>query len=401
MSTQLERLEPLRALVSPEEPPARVDRRMWQSLTPSDNALSAVRVELGKKLYFDTRLSKDNTVACATCHDVTRAFTDLRKTSEGIGGQEGKRNAPTTMNAALLSSQFWDGREASVEDQARMPIINPIEMGFASGEAAAMAIAGDPEYRRLFQAAYGSDPNYGDIGRAIGAFERTLIFLDAPLDAFLASKKQSANPEKHQDFGPDAQRGWLLFNGKARCVACHPLNPVNPIGSDGRFHNIGVAAKHQNFEALAVEALRALKQDPTQSKLEELAVATDFSELGRFMVTKNYSDIGAFRSPQLRNVGITGPYMHDGSMASLWDVIDHYNKGGEANAYLDGGIEALDLSESEIDDLVALLFAMTDTRFSALNAAEMQRQRALSKESRPNRDTELATRKKIPFDQRN
>ena len=369
--------------------PASVDPVLWSANIPPENALNPARVALGRKLYFDVRLSADKTVSCATCHDTSRGFTDQRKTSEGIGGQLGKRNAPTTLNAMLLESQFWDGREATVESQALMPIINPIEMGQPNGDAAAKAIAGDAEYQKLFQAAYGRSVNYDDIGRAIGAFERTLVFLDAPLDAYLAGDQNAVND--------DAKKGWELFNGKARCVTCHAINRSNPLGTDNRFHNIGVSARHQDFESLAAKAIKELAKDSSKATLERLALETNMSELGRFVITQRYADIGGFRTPQLRNIGITAPYMHDGSIATLWDVMDHYNKGGEANAYLDGGIEALALSDTEINQLVALMFTLTDKHFAAHSEQQEQAQRAMATKARPLRDEELAQRKSVDY----
>jgi cytochrome c peroxidase len=192
----------------------------------------------------------------------------------------------------------------------------------------------------------------------------------------------------------------VLFNGKARCVACHQLNPSNPLGTDNRFHNIGVSARHQNFEDLARQALTALQKEGGIDAIDELALKTDMSELGRFMVTKDRSDIGGFRTSQLRNIGITGPYMHDGSMQTLWDVMDHYNKGGEPNPFLDGGIEPLALSEEEIDAVVAFMFAITDERFADQNRAMSDQQRARAQTQRPFRDTAMAMRQVFPFEQR-
>lgn len=183
-------------------------------------------------------------------------------------------------------------------------------------------------------AAYARPVNYDDLARAIATFERTLVFLDAPFDAFVAGD--------HDAISAKAQEGFALFNGKARCVTCHMLSPSNPIGSDNRFHNIGVSARKQNFEELADKALKALhgKADrEAQEAIDRLAIETNLSELGRFLVTKNRSDIGSFKTSQLRNVGITGPYMHDGSMQTLFDVVDHYNRGGEANPFLDDADE--------------------------------------------------------------
>lgn len=372
--------------------PAGLDPVVWQAFIPEDNEMSATRVALGKKLFFDKRLSRDGTVSCATCHDVTRAFTDQRKVSEGIGGQLGHRNAPTTMNAALLQTVFLDGRSPTLDHQARMPIVNPVEMGFAEGEAAARAVSGDPEYRRLFQAAYGGSVNYEDIGRAIAAFERTMIFIDSPFRRFVAGDSDAISQ--------DAKEGWRLFNGKGRCVSCHPMNPSNPLGSDNRFHNIGVSARHQDFEKLARQGLTALAEDPSEAKLEELAIATDLSELGRFMVTRDRADIGSFRTSQILNIGITQPYMHDGTLETLWDVMDHYNKGGEPNAFLDGGMEPLALTEGEIDQIVAFLFTLTDDRFAAENRRQMEQQRAKAAASRPFRDDDMAFRRKLAFEER-
>ncbi len=376
--------------VPPETVPYGVPVEFWKVLVPADNQQTAARIALGKKLYFDTRLSKDGTLACATCHDTTRGFTDHRATSEGIHDQLGKRNSPTTLNALFFSSQFLDGRAATLEEQAKLPIVNAIEMGQPNGEAAVANIASDAEYRRMFQEAYGREPNFDDLARAIASFERTLVFLDSPFDRFLAGNGDAISA--------DARAGWALFNGKGRCVSCHQMNSVIPIGTDNRFHNIGVAARHQNFEELAKKGLAALAKDSSKEAIDDLALQTDLSELGRFVVTRNRGDIGAFKTSQIRNVGITAPYMHDGSMPTLWDVMDHYNKGGERNPFLDGGIEPLDLTEKEIDQLVAFMFSLTDVRFSELNEAEKKRQQKLARKQRPFRDTALATRKTLVFE---
>jgi cytochrome c peroxidase len=279
-----------------------------------------------------------------------------------------------------------------LEEQAKLPIINSIEMGQPDGAAAVQAIAADAEYQKMFKEAYGRAPNYDDIGRALAAFERTLVFLDTPFDAFARGKTDAISPQ--------AQEGWVLFNGKARCVSCHALNPSNPLGTDNRFHNIGVSARHQDFEKLAADALAQLAKNDDPKVIDELALKTDLSELGRFMITKDRSDIGAFKTSQLRNIGITGPYMHDGSLTTLWDVMDHYNKGGETNPYLDGGIEPLALTESEIDALVAFMFTLSDIRFAEQNAALFASQKASAATKRPFRDEALAMRKTLPWEAR-
>jgi cytochrome c peroxidase len=372
-------------------PPAGVDPVLWSELyVPSDNRSTPERVALGRKLFFDRRLSSDGTVACATCHDVSRGFADNRMVAEGVGDQLGERNAPTVMNAVFMQTQFWDGRAPSLEEQAKLPIVNPIEMGNKDGEAAVANIADDAEYRRMFQAAYGSAPTYDTVAKAIAAFERTLVFLDSPFDRFLAGDEDALPAQ--------ARRGWELFNGKARCASCHTLNPSNPSGSDSRFHNIGVSARNQNFEMLASHALAALSGEGGIEAVDRLALQTDMTELGRFLVTKDFSDIGAFKTPQLRNVALTAPYMHDGSMRTLWDVMDHYNRGGEANPYLDGGIEPLALDQQEINELVAFLFALTDDRFADRNREALAKQQQQARSARPFRDEALAQKQVLPFE---
>jgi cytochrome c peroxidase len=388
-SGQIEDLRRLQAGVDLLAPPRGVDVLAWKGMIPADNAPTKERIALGEKLYFDKRLSADDTVACATCHDTTRGFGDRRMASEGIGGQLGRRNAPTTMNVALMQPLFWDGRAATLEDQAKMPILNPIEMGMPDREAVVKKLEAVAEYRDGFAAAYGRPVNYDDLGRAIAAFERTLVFLDAPFDRHLAGDAKALSE--------DAKKGLVLYEGKARCASCHPLNAASPAGSDHLFHNIGVSARKQDFEKLAREALAALEKDSSEAALDKLALGTDLSELGRFMVTRNYADVGAFRTLGVRNLAVTAPYMHDGTLQTLWDVVDHYNKGGEANQFLDGGIEPLGLEETEVDHLVAFLFALTDRRFADQAAAQERKQREHAAKNRPFRDADVAMRRKIVF----
>jgi cytochrome c peroxidase len=386
--SQLDKLIP-----NPGAPPLGLDPIAWANIyIPVGNELTPDRIALGRKLYFDTKLSKDGTVACATCHDISRGFTDRRSVSEGIKDQLGQRSSPTTMNAALLQSMFWDGRAPSLEEQAKLPILNPVEMGHPDSASVMAAVSSDSSYGPLFQKAYGHAPNYDDLGRALASFERTLIFLDAPFDSYLAGDTKAISPS--------AQRGLELFNGKARCVSCHMINSSNPLGTDNLFHNIGVSARKQNFEELAQKGLAAIQSNSDEQALDKLAIETNLSELGRFLVSRQRQDIGAFKTEQIRNVGITAPYMHDGSLRTLWDVMDHYNKGGETNAFLDGGIEPLNLSEDEINDVVAFLFTLTDKRFAQQNEAAMREQQALAAKQRPFRDDALAHRDVLPFEQR-
>ncbi|MEN8184058.1 MAG: cytochrome c peroxidase [Myxococcota bacterium] len=319
---------------------------------PPDNPPTAAKVELGQKLYFDARLSTDGTVACASCHDPRHGFADPRgkATSAGVGGAAGTRNAPTVLNAAFLASQFWDGREPTLEAQAVQPLINPIEHGFADHPAVVAHLRSLPEYRSLFANAFGSEEvTIESVGQALASFERTLISLDAPIDRFLAGDDDAISPS--------AKRGWELFNGKARCNTCHGRIDVLPLFTDDLFHNIGVGVVRIDFEAVARKAAAAVAAGES---IDELALTdAQASELGRFMVTRESKDMGAFKTPQLRNVALTAPYMHDGSEATLEDVIAFYDRGGNNNAYLDGGMRPLGLTEQEKADLSALMETFT------------------------------------------
>jgi cytochrome c peroxidase len=329
---------------------------------PADNPTTVPKVELGKKLYFDTRISTDGTVACATCHDPRKGFADPRDkpTSAGVGGQLGTRNAPTVLNAAYGVLQFWDGRAATLEEQAVQPLINPIEHGFADHPAVVAKLKEIGEYGPLFQAAFGTpDITIERVGQAIAAFERTLITLDAPIDRYLAGDANAISAS--------AQRGWELFNGKARCNTCHGRIDVIPLFTDDLFHNIGVGVQRVDFARVSREAAAAV--DAGKS-VDELALKdAEASELGRFLITREQKDLGAFKTSGLRNIALTAPYMHDGSEATLAAVIEYYDRGGNANPYLDGGMRPLGLTAQEQADLVALLETFTSSdlaRFAEL-----------------------------------
>jgi cytochrome c peroxidase len=382
------------ALAAPANPgplklalPVGISPQLYALAVPPGHEPTAQLAALGEKLFKDKRLSVDDTVACETCHDPTKGFTDHRgnsATSAGIHDLHGQRNAPTVLNAMFQASQFWDGRAPMLEDQAKLPILNPVEMGQKSPADVVAKVAKIQEYSDAFNSLFGHDVTYDDIAAAIAAFERTQFSANSPFDRFLAGDQRAISEA--------AQRGWALFQGKGRCSSCHAFNAVSPLFSDQKFHNIGIAAHKQNFAELAGKALAVLRTGDTK-QIDELALQTNYSELGRFLVTKNLADIGAFKSETLRNIGITGPYMHDGSLATLWDVMDHYNKGGVPNPYLDGGMQRLALSEAEIDDLVAFLFTLTDDRFADFNKTEMERQSSL-KNNRPQRETDIAEGRK-------
>jgi len=324
--------------------PKGLPKDLWEILIPPDNPVTPEKVELGRKLYYDKRLSKDGTVSCATCHDPVKGFSDGRKVSEGIQGKKGTRNAPTVLNSVFNEMQFWDGRAASLEEQAKGPMINPVEMGMASHDDVVKVVRADPAYQQAFKATLGREPGIDDIAAAIATFERTVVSGDSPFDRFSSGDKAAITES--------AQRGWELWNGKARCNTCHPFGSATPNFSDNKFHNIGVAAKGRDFASLARQA--AAETDP-----QKLAFHADFSELGRFVTTKQPKDIGAFKTSGLRDIALSAPYMHDGSEATLLDVVKFYDKGGEPNPYLDGGVVPLKLTEQEMKDLVAFMETLT------------------------------------------
>jgi cytochrome c peroxidase len=284
---------------------------------PDDNPVTSEKVALGLELYFDPRLSKDDTVSCATCHSPLHAFAEPRPVSIGVGGAAGARNAPTVLNAAFLQEQFWDGRAPTLEEQAKGPLVNPVEMAMPDPAAIERKIQAVPEYAPLFTAAFGDERVTIDrIVQAIASFERTLITLEAPIDRFLAGDANAIPAE--------AKRGWDLFNGKARCNTCHGHVGAFPLFTDEQYHNLGVG-----------------------------------DDAGRFAITKEAKDTGAFKTPHLRNVAETAPYMHDGSEATLAAVIEFYDRGGNPNPHLDGGMRPLGLTAQEKADLVALLETFT------------------------------------------
>ncbi|MCW5829932.1 MAG: c-type cytochrome [Deltaproteobacteria bacterium] len=278
------------------------------------------KVELGRLLYFDKRLSLDNTISCATCHDPRLGWSDEGPTSVGIGGQKGGRNAPTVMNTLFVQPQFWDGREPDLEGQAKGPITNPIEMGMPDHATAVKKIAAIKGYKQYFDAAYGKNAKVTieRIADAIAAFERTIVTGNSPFDRWKAGDASAMNES--------AIRGEKLFREKGRCTTCH----VGAAFSDNAFHNLGVGCK-----------------DDT---------CTDW---GRYEISKEESDRGAFKTPTLRNIAQNPPYMHDGSEVNLRTVVDLYNRGGNPNKWLSPLIIPLNLTGQEIDDIVAFMEALT------------------------------------------
>jgi len=284
---------------------------------PAANAQFDAKVELGKLLFFDSRLSKDGSVSCASCHVPAAGFSDPRQFSLGVGGKQGGRNAPPIMNAAYNHVQFWDGRAGSLEEQVLGPMQNPIEMA-STLDHAVKRLRKVNGYETRFQAVFGHSVSADGIAQAIAAFERTLISTNSPFDRYMAGDKAAMSEA--------AQRGLALFQGKAKCVLCHN----GPNFTDNKFHNIGV---------------------PQVGPLKE--------DLGRYNVTKRDADRGAFKTPSLRSIALTAPYMHTGGFKTLEEVLEFYNKGGEPVTGKDAFMTALNLTDQEKKDLVEFMNNLT------------------------------------------
>ncbi|QDT38547.1 cytochrome-c peroxidase [Stratiformator vulcanicus] len=282
---------------------------------PKGTKMTGELVSLGKQLYFDKRLSKDKSISCASCHDPKHGWADPNPVSSGVGGQKGGRNAPTVINTAFNRFQFWDGRAKSLEEQALGPIQNPIEMGMAMGgnDGVIERLNSVDGYRRQFEEVFGGEVTEGRIAVAIAAFERTILSGNAPYDKFEDGDKEALSPA--------AKRGMELFFGKANCSACH----AGANFTDNAFHNIGIGMDKPDFDK------------------------------GRVVVSGLGGDTGSFKTPTLREIKRTGPYMHDGSIKTLREVVEHYDKGGIKNEYLDEELFELNLTENEKSDLVIFL----------------------------------------------
>jgi cytochrome c peroxidase len=289
---------------------------------PPDNPPTAETIALGRVLFFDTRLSADNTLACSSCHDPNRWFEDNHPLSKGVTGQMGTRNAPTVINSAYLPLQFWDGRAASLEEQAGAPIANPVEMN-QTHDVSVEKLADDPKYPPMFKTAFGTDDiTIGRVEKAIASFERTLLSGDSAFDRYEYGGDKNA-------LTPAQIRGLAIFRDphKGNCAACHTIDSKYALFTDGKFHNIGEGAS----------------DDGT------------FKDVGRYHETKVETDKGAFMAPSLRNVARTAPYMHDGSLQTLNEVVDFYAGGTNSNPFLDKEIHEIKLSGQDRADLVEFL----------------------------------------------
>jgi cytochrome c peroxidase len=285
-----------------------------QYVIPKDNPMTKEKVELGRQLFFDKRLSRNNTIACAVCHIPALAFTDGQPVSSGIHHQQGGRSAPLAINRAFSTLQFWDGRAATLEAQAVGPLVNPIEHGFVDYDEMLVKMNKIPGYKHEFKEVFGGEITVDRVGKAIAAFERTILSGNSPFDRFDVGGDENA-------LSASAKRGLELFRGKARCTKCHSGFNF----TDEKFHNLGIG-----FDR-------------------------DTVDTGRFNVTKDPKDMGAFKTPSLREIPRTAPYMHDGRFANLTDVVNFYNQGGIKNPFQDSLIIPLELTDAEKRDLVDFL----------------------------------------------
>lgn len=293
---------------------------------PADNPLTAEKVELGKSLYFDPRLSVNGKISCATCHHPLAGWADPAPTSTGVSGKKGGRNSPTVINSTYMTLQFWDGRAATLEDQALGPLVNPVEMENKSVEEVVAKLSAIPGYVDLFEKAFHEKPSAKNLAQAIASFERTVLSGNSRYDRFVAGDKTALNEAE--------QRGMTLFMSKGNCIQCHS----GPNFSDSQFHNLGVGMNQPN------------------------------SDVGRAAVTKKKEDTGAFRTPTLREISKTGPYMHDGSQKTLEEVIDFYDKGGEKNPTLSPRVLPLSLTTQEKADLVSFMKALDGNPYPNVSA---------------------------------
>jgi len=293
---------------------------------PADNPPTAETIELGRQLYFDPALSGDGTVSCSSCHSPASGMADTKPLSEGVGKKLGARNSPTVLNAAYYTLEFWDGRADSLEQQIEAPIQNPVEMAH-SLRGVERRLSADPEYVAEFQKAFGSGPiTIHRVENAIASFERTMLSGNSPFDRWYYGHDEKA-------VGDAAKRGFEVFRDPklGNCASCHTVNEHFALFTDNKFHNIGVGA--------------------TEEKI---------NDEGRYVVTNRESDLGAFKTPSLRNVALTAPYFHDGSRKTLKDTVDFYVGGGNSNPHLDKEVHSLNfLTGEQRADLVSFMESLT------------------------------------------
>lgn len=332
---------------------------------------TARQAALGAQLFFDRRLSLNRTISCAMCHVPDQGFTVTElATAVGIEGRTVKRNAPTLLNIAFLDVLFHDARESRLEHQVWSPLLAHNEMGNPSIGYVIDNLNTWPEYQGLFAAAFGTGPTMETIGQALAAYQRTLIAGGSAFDRWYYSGDEKA-------LSTEAQRGFEVFHGKGRCSACHTIGEQYALFTDQRLHNTGIgfqASMERTPRQRKVEVAPGTYVEYEISAIAE-ATAPPLNDLGRYEVTENPADRWKFRTPSLRNVTLTAPYMHNGALSTLTEVIDFYNHGGISNELLDPLIQPLNLSQQERAELLSFLESLTSPAVSALiaRAREVER----------------------------
>jgi len=327
----------------------------------ADDPPTRETIALGRKLFFDRRLSANGTISCAMCHVPEQGYTlNELATPVGIEGRSVRRNAPTVVNAAFQKSLFHDGRATTLEEQALLPLVDADEMGNPSLDHVVARLRGLPDYAGLFECAFGRAADAATLARAVAAWQRTLVSGNSPFDRWRFGRDETA-------LGPAARRGFALFGGKAGCAGCHAIGPDHALFTDHRFHNTGVGAPAPPTVGVRVELAPGVY---TVLPHEVVAAVSEPAkpDLGRFEITDDPADRFAYKTPSLRNVALSAPYMHDGSLATLADVVRFYNGGGRPNPGLDPLIRPLGLNESEIGDLIAFLESLTGADIADLIA---------------------------------
>lgn len=319
---------------------------------PLNNPQTPEKIKLGKALFHDKRLSADGKVSCASCHRAELAHSDGLSLSEGTGGLVGTRNAPSILNAMYLNSLFWDGRRKTLEEQAQDPLTDAVEHGLKSPSALLEQIRVQPAYTVAFKQAFGVDAgaiSLEHVTKAIASFERTLVAGNSPFDRYYYGGDKAA-------LSPSATRGLSLFTGRADCSKCHSIGATSALFTDQEFHSLGIGLKR--IEARLAEVAKHAFNSGDLARAGGTVSPADIAELGRFTVTKKAGYIGKFRTPSLRNVALTAPYMHDGSVPSLEAAVDLevYYRGIESG-------RPLILTPEEKTDLVSFLKALTSSKF--------------------------------------
>ena len=330
--------------------------------TPADNPLTREKIALGRKLFYDRRLSLNQTFSCAMCHIPEQGFTSQEQaTAIGIEGRTVRRNAPTIYNVAYLSSLFHDGRESTLENQVWGPLLAANEMGNPSVGTVIDKLKSLPDYRGLFEKAFRRGPSMDTVGQAIASYERTLNAGNSPFDRWHYVHRPAA-------LSPAAQQGYALFTGKAGCAQCHTIGPNTALFTDNQLHNTGIGyqeSMRREPDKTPVQVAPGLTFDLSAASIGQVA-ETRPGDLGRYEITQNPADRWKYRTPSLRNVALTAPYMHHGGLATLRAVVEFYNRGGVPNENLDPLIQPLNLGADDVDKLVAFLESLTGSGIDTL-----------------------------------